>query len=111
MVLVNGAEGIGTGWSTTIPNYNPADIVANLKRLMEGEAQVPMHPWYRGFKGQIEEADSKTGSRSYLCSGIISQVGAVLSSVLSSLHCLFPDVMVQRMNQATPLSSELYPHA
>ncbi len=23
MVLVNGAEGIGTGWSTKIPNYNP----------------------------------------------------------------------------------------
>ena len=23
MVLVNGAEGIGTGWSTFLPNYNP----------------------------------------------------------------------------------------
>ena len=23
MVLVNGAEGIGTGWSTFIPNYEP----------------------------------------------------------------------------------------
>ncbi len=30
-VLVNGAEGIGTGWSTSIPNYNPRDIVANLR--------------------------------------------------------------------------------
>ena len=28
MVLVNGSEGIGTGWSTFIPNYNPRDIVA-----------------------------------------------------------------------------------
>ncbi|MEW5319559.1 MAG: hypothetical protein WDW38_010704 [Sanguina aurantia] len=74
MVLVNGAEGIGTGWSTTIPNYNPADIVTNLKRLMAGEEQVPMHPWYRGFKGFIEEADSKTGARSYRCSGIVTQV-------------------------------------
>ncbi|XP_048568959.1 DNA topoisomerase 2-like [Triticum urartu] len=25
MVLVNGAEGIGTGWSTFVPNYNPRD--------------------------------------------------------------------------------------
>jgi DNA topoisomerase-2 len=40
LVLVNGAEGIGTGWSTSIPNYNPRDIVANLKRLMAGEQQV-----------------------------------------------------------------------
>lgn len=27
MCLVNGSEGIGTGWSTTIPNYNPMEIV------------------------------------------------------------------------------------
>jgi DNA topoisomerase-2 len=40
MVLVNGAEGIGTGWSTYIPNYNPRDIVANIKRLLAGEEQV-----------------------------------------------------------------------
>lgn len=30
-VLVNGAEGIGTGWSTYVPNYNPKDIAENLK--------------------------------------------------------------------------------
>lgn len=23
MILVNGCQGIGTGWSTSIPNYNP----------------------------------------------------------------------------------------
>ena len=27
MVLVNGSEGIGTGWSTYIPNHNPWDLV------------------------------------------------------------------------------------
>ena len=54
MVLVNGAEGIGTGWSTSIPNYNPRDIVANLRRLIDGEDLVQMHPWYRGFKGSID---------------------------------------------------------
>jgi DNA topoisomerase-2 len=26
-VLINGAEGIGTGWSTRIPNYNPTEII------------------------------------------------------------------------------------
>src|SRR5204862_220440 len=29
MVLVNGASGIGTGWSTSVPSYNPRDLVAN----------------------------------------------------------------------------------
>ncbi|PKI82895.1 DNA topoisomerase (ATP-hydrolyzing) [Malassezia vespertilionis] len=53
-VLLNGAEGIGTGWSTFVPNYNPHDIVANLRRRMAGEEYVPMMPWYRGFCGTIE---------------------------------------------------------
>ncbi len=44
-VLLNGAEGIGTGWSTSVPNYNPADIVANIKRMLDGEEPLPMVPW------------------------------------------------------------------
>ncbi|XP_041986182.1 DNA topoisomerase 2 [Aricia agestis] len=54
MVLVNGAEGIGTGWSTKIPNYNPRDIVANIRRMLDGEEPVPMHPWYKNFRGTVE---------------------------------------------------------
>ncbi|RXW18452.1 hypothetical protein EST38_g7420 [Candolleomyces aberdarensis] len=54
MVLINGAEGIGTGWSTNIPPFNPAEIVANLRRLMDGEEQVPILPWWRGFRGEIK---------------------------------------------------------
>jgi len=53
MVLVNGADGIGTGWSTSVPNYNPSDIIANLRRMTSGEELEPMLPWYRGFKGTI----------------------------------------------------------
>jgi DNA topoisomerase-2 len=49
MSLVNGAEGIGTGWSTFIPSYNPRDIVENLKRMMRGESYETMYPWYKGF--------------------------------------------------------------
>ncbi|GKD83571.1 DNA topoisomerase 2-like protein [Tanacetum coccineum] len=59
MVLVNGCEGIGTGWSSFIPNYNPRVIIANLKRLLNGEAMVPMRPWYKWFKGIIQKTTSK----------------------------------------------------
>lgn len=65
MVLVNGAEGIGTGWSTSIPNFNPRDIVANLKRLLDGEELVPMEPWYRDFKGTIVEVRPRPLSITY----------------------------------------------
>ncbi|KAF8641179.1 hypothetical protein AX17_000814 [Amanita inopinata Kibby_2008] len=59
MVLINGAEGIGTGWSTNIPCYNPVDIVANLRRLMKGEEPIPMIPWWRGFKGEIKPSSKQ----------------------------------------------------
>lgn len=74
MVLVNGAEGIGTGWSTSIPNYNPRDIVANLQRLLDGEPLVAMEPWYKGFRGTIHEVDSKTSGKSYAINGCVAQV-------------------------------------
>ncbi|KOB77742.1 DNA topoisomerase 2 [Operophtera brumata] len=54
MMLVNGAEGIGTGWSTKIPQYNPRDIIQNLRRLLDGEEPKPMHPWYKNFRGTVE---------------------------------------------------------
>ena len=77
-VLINGAEGIGTGWSTSVPNYNPKDIVANIRKLLNGEEMDKMHPWYRGFAGTIQDITKSKGgvepdSRSYSCTGVISQ--------------------------------------
>ena len=69
MVLINGADGIGTGWSSNIPNYNPEDIVANLKRLMDGEEAVPMKPWFRGFKGEVTTA----GQDRFKFSGVVTK--------------------------------------
>ena len=42
-----------------MPNYNPKDVVDNLKRMMEGAEPEPMAPWYRGFTGSIVPADAK----------------------------------------------------
>ncbi len=57
MVLVNGATGIGTGYSTSVQCYNPADIIANIRRFNLGEQMLEMSPWYRGYKGQIIKLD------------------------------------------------------
>ena len=61
MILINGADGIGTGWSSQIPNYSPGDIVENLKRRMQGSSKddmLPMMPWFRNWTGQIEDIGS-----------------------------------------------------
>ncbi|KAK4143350.1 DNA topoisomerase [Dichotomopilus funicola] len=77
MVLVNGADGIGTGWSTQIPNYHPVHIVENLKRRMgrfdpedtEEKPFQPMTPWFRGWKGVVEP----DGPNRFKFNGIIKQ--------------------------------------
>ena len=58
-ILVNGAEGIGTGWSTSIPCYNPLDLVQNLEaRLSDPKSTFRrMAPWYKNFIGSITPQD------------------------------------------------------
>jgi DNA topoisomerase-2 len=77
LILLNGAEGIGTGWSTSIPNYHPKDIVDNLKRRMgrldtdEEQPFEPMIPWFRGWKGNVEPA----GPDRFKLNGEIRRIG------------------------------------
>lgn len=54
-VLVNGADGIGTGWASKIPNYDIREIVNNIHRLLNGEEPQPMLPNYKGFRGTIDQ--------------------------------------------------------
>lgn len=74
MVLVNGSEGIGTGWSSYVPNYNPLDIIANVRHLLNDEPMEAMHPWYKGFTGSIEKTATKEAGTSYTVSGILEEV-------------------------------------
>lgn len=56
MVLVNGSEGIGTGWSTKIPCHDPREIIKNLRLMMDGEEPRPLMPFYKNFTGSIIQA-------------------------------------------------------
>jgi len=55
MILVNGTEGIGTGWSTTIPKYNPKDIIRVIENKINKKRSNRIHPWFKGFEGEIIE--------------------------------------------------------
>uniref|UniRef100_A0A8C2SVS6 DNA topoisomerase 2 n=1 Tax=Coturnix japonica TaxID=93934 RepID=A0A8C2SVS6_COTJA len=68
MVLVNGAEGIGTGWACKLPNYDTREIVNNIRRMLDGNEPLPMLPSYRNFKGTIDEL----GPNQYVISGEVS---------------------------------------
>lgn len=78
MVLVNGADGIGTGWSTSIPNFNPLDIIDNIRRLMNNQEMVNMVPYYRNFRGEIiRHSEGK-----YVVNGIAQEVNDTAIEIL-----------------------------
>lgn len=62
MVLVNGCEGIATGYSTYIPPYNPNDIIDNLINLLNDKQMYNMMPFYKGFNGQVLQTELGIGS-------------------------------------------------
>lgn len=55
LILVNGTIGVGTGYSTNIPSFDPIDIIANIKRILNKEPYVEMRPWFKGFKGTVKK--------------------------------------------------------
>ena len=64
MLLVNGARGIGTGYSTNIPPCNPRVLKDVLTKYLRGQAKltdVPLTPYFEGFKGTYT-ADSVVGA-------------------------------------------------
>jgi DNA topoisomerase-2 len=63
MVLVNGGKGIGTGFSTSIPCYDPLVIISYLKQIMDtgspSISEKDFVPYYEGFKGTIVSASAR----------------------------------------------------
>lgn len=72
MILVNGGLGIGTGFSTNIPQYNPENIIKacisicnnitdnDLNSMIDNIQETEIDdfaPWYLGFTGSIEKTD------------------------------------------------------
>jgi DNA topoisomerase II len=85
LILINGGAGIGTGFSTEIPSYNPSDVVRMCRAVIAALQKLPniesigrsdlagadhvidkvalgnIQPWTLGFKGSLEN-HKKEGS-------------------------------------------------
>ena len=58
MVLINGALGIGTGFSTSVPCYEPKAVLRAIRAMLKGDEPEELTPWYNGYKGEIREGVS-----------------------------------------------------
>ena len=57
-VLCNGCQGIGTGYSTSIPSYNPKKVLRYLKCKIENKPVPKLSPYYHGFGGVVKVLDN-----------------------------------------------------
>ena len=78
MILINGANGIACGYSSTIQCYDPLDVCKRIKQwLKNGSVTMKnaMTPWYRGFTGEINVINKK-GDRylSFESKGVLNKL-------------------------------------
>jgi len=71
LILVNGAEGIGTGFSCFVPPFDPQAVKQNILCALEQVAMVPMLPFYKGFRGTMK----KTKDHTWVMEGIVTKEG------------------------------------
>ena len=70
--LMNGISGIGTGFSCSIPSYNPIQIIDYLTNKLKGGnvKDSVFVPYYEGFKGTITQIEDKK----YLVKGCYEKI-------------------------------------
>lgn len=79
LILVNGVQGIGTGWSSYIPSHDAVGILKYIRAKLNSESDLPeIRPWVRGFTGHFEGKEDGSGYRS---------VGLVKVRNLSCKYC------------------------
>jgi DNA topoisomerase-2 len=71
--LMNGISGIGTGFSCSIPSYQPTQIIEYLQNKLKGGnvKESEFVPYYEGFKGTI----TKMTDQKYLVKGKYEKIG------------------------------------
>lgn len=71
--LINGISGIGTGFSTSIPSYNPSQIISYLTQRLAGQDMTTFDefiPYYEGFKGTV----SRLAEHKYIAKGVYTKL-------------------------------------
>ncbi len=54
LMLLNGAEGIGTGFSSVIPSFNHRDIIKSMIQVIETGSPRRIKPWVRSYNESVE---------------------------------------------------------
>jgi len=60
-ILLNGSDGMGTGFACHILSYNPLHLISACEEVIKkGSLSNDLIPWYRGYTGNIEKIGAQT---------------------------------------------------
>jgi DNA gyrase subunit A len=59
LMLLNGAEGIGTGFSSVIPSFHHKDIIASMIKMIKTGKTKPLRPFVNHYENKIEVEKGK----------------------------------------------------
>jgi DNA topoisomerase-2 len=119
-VLVNGcSSGIGTGWSSSIPCYNPKDLIECMRAWIKNKEFPEIHPWYNNYVGEI----SKINDKKYSSKGVLERnskkkntvivkelpIGMWTSDFKESLYTLVEKKYIKNVkNYSTPSKIDIH---
>lgn len=82
LLLVNGSQGIGTGWSTFIPPYNPKDLLDYIQAKLDNADEMPaLYPFARDFTGTIEPNSNGNGYVTYGRASVVNEKSIVIEEL------------------------------
>lgn len=74
LLLLNGSNGLSTGFSSTIYPRNPKEVVSYIKKKLKGvQPRMALLPWFRGFKGEVRVTDESSNVESV---GVIEKLNS-----------------------------------
>lgn len=118
-VLTNGASGIGSGWKTDLPCYNPLEVIDSCMTVADGgvvDMDKEWVPFYLGFTGGFEKALG-----GFTCYGkaqlydshiVITElpVGVFVQQWQESISDLIPDVIskIEKNNGSNSINMKVF---
>jgi len=116
MILINGSEGIGMGYSSEIAAYDPKKIIRYLQRILTGKTadhlnESTFFPYYEGFQGKIEHIEENK----FLVRGVYQKiseniiritelpVGMATSKMIETLKNISDSTLKDKSGKAIPI--------
>jgi DNA topoisomerase-2 len=108
-VLMNPSKGIAVGYACTFSPFDMKRIISNQIKVLQGERQVKLKPFYKGYKGKVDVIDDvfySTGCWEFECKTVLKiselPIGITRDAYITLLEDLIDkDVVVRYEDNCT----------